>query len=273
MNYQKAAALFTAVLISAASVFAGGAKQPGPAGSSLTIKPGVLTVGMAIEYPPMEYYAADSKTPMGFDVEMAKAIAAKMGLQAEFVDTAWDGIFAGVDTGKYDCVISAVTITDARLAAHNFSKPYVGNALAIVLPKGASITIGKPEDCAGRGVAYQAETTADFFMTEYQNKGVSFTPYEYENVMQCFDELRLGRVDVIVTDILVALDYVAPDDSPFEIVWQSPPDEKFGICMKKGNDALTVAIDKALGELFAEGTMLKISQEIFNLDMVSSVGQ
>ncbi|MDR2553313.1 MAG: transporter substrate-binding domain-containing protein, partial [Treponema sp.] len=96
--------------------------QAKSAGPSLTIKPGVLTVGMAIEYPPMEYYAPGSKTPMGFDVEMAKAIAAKMGLQAEFVDTAWDGIFAGVDTGKYDCVISAVTITDARLAAHNFSK-------------------------------------------------------------------------------------------------------------------------------------------------------
>jgi ABC-type amino acid transport substrate-binding protein len=63
---------------------------------------------------------------------------------------------------------------------------------------------------------------------------------------------------------------VSPADSPFEIVWKSPEDEKFGICLKKGNDALTAAIDKALDEMFADGTMLKISQDVFGMDMVSA---
>ena len=260
--------LVTVLAVFAASgvLWAGGAKQ----GGGLTLKPGVLSVGMEIGYPPMEYYDTDSKTPIGFDVSMARAVAAKMGLKVEFVDTAWDGIFAGVETGKYDCIMSSVTITPERQAAHNFSKPYIGNAMAMVLMKGSKITARQPGELSGLGVAYQAETTADFFMERYAQQGLKFTPYEYEKVMNCFDEMRLGRVDVIVTDLLVAYDYVAPADSPFEIVWQGAADEKFGVCMKKGNDALTAAIDQALDELFADGTMLKISREIFKLDMVSA---
>jgi polar amino acid transport system substrate-binding protein len=266
---KKAVVMVLAVLAVRGVLFAGGNKQSG----GLTIKPGVLMVGMEIGYPPMEYYDTDSKTPIGFDVSMARAVAAKMGLKVEFVDTAWDGIFAGVETGKYDCIMSSVTITPEREKAHNFSKPYIGNAMAIVLPKGSPITITKPEDCAGRSVSYQAETTADFFMERYARQGLQFTPYEYEKVMYCFDEMKLGRVEVIVTDLLVAYDYVSPADSPFEIVWQGPADEKFGVCIKKGNAALTQAVDKALDDLFADGTMKKISQEIFKLDMVTAARQ
>jgi polar amino acid transport system substrate-binding protein len=188
----------------------------------------------------------------------------------ELVDTAWDGIFAGVDTGKYDCIMSAVTITDERIERHNFSKPYIGNAQALVLLKGSPLTVRRPEELSGLGVAYQAETTSDIYMAQLRSQGLSFTPYEYDKVINCFDELKLGRVDAIICDSLVAFDYIAPADSPFELVWQGTADEKFAICLKKGNDALTDAIDKALDELFANGTMLKISQEIFKMDMVSA---
>jgi polar amino acid transport system substrate-binding protein len=88
--------------------------------------------------------------------------------------------------------------------------------------------------------------------------------------MYCFDELKLGRVDVVVTDLLVAYEYIAQENSPFEIVWQSSEPEQFGICMKKGNDELTNAINKALDELFADGTMLKISNNIFGMDLVTA---
>jgi polar amino acid transport system substrate-binding protein len=247
-------------------LFAGCAKTES---GGLTIKKGTLLVGMEIGYPPMEYYDDDGKTPIGFDVQMAKAIAAKMGLQAEFVDTAWDGIFAGVDTGKYDCIMSAVTINDARRAAHNFSKPYVSNTLAMVLLKDTTITARNPLECANLNVSYQEETTSDIYMTELAEKGLKFNPREYDKVMYCFDELKLGRVDVIVTDLLVAYNYIGPDQ-PFEIVWTSTEAEQFGICMKKGNDALTAEIDKALDALFVDGTMLKISQDVFGMDLVSA---
>jgi polar amino acid transport system substrate-binding protein len=232
--------------------------------------PGVLTIGMEIGYPPMEYFDADGKTPIGFDVEMGKAVAKKMGLEYKFVDTAWDGIFAGVTTDKYDCIMSSVTINEARQKAHNFSKPYIQNTLAIVLPRDSTLNISSPQELAGLSVAYQEETTSDFFMTELAEQGMQFTPREYDKVMYCFDELRLGRVDVIVTDLLVAYEYVGRADSPYKIVWTGG-EEEFGICMKKGNDALTTAINKALDELFADGTMLKISKDIFGMDLVSAV--
>lgn len=237
----------------------------------LTIKKGVLMVGMELGYPPMEYYGPDGKTPMGLDVDMGKAIAEKMGLQVEFVDTAWDGIFAGVETRRYDCIMSSVTITDERLTVHNFSKPYIGNAMSIVVRKNSPVKPRSPQELAGLGVSYQAETTAKFFMAKLVEDGLRYTPFEYDKVMNCFDELLLGRVDVIVTDSVVALDYTTGDDAPFEITWLGEPDEFFGICIKRGNNALTDAINKALDELFAEGTMRRISMNNLNVDMVSGV--
>jgi polar amino acid transport system substrate-binding protein len=266
MKFARIAGLALAGLVLVNGVFAGGSKQTG---DSLTMKPGVLTVGMEIGYPPMEYLDSNGD-PTGFDVKMAVEIAKKLNLKVEYVDTAWDGIFAGVDTDKYDCIMSSVTITEARLQAHNFTKPYIGNAQALVLLKGSRISARSPEELSGLGVAYQAETTSDIYMAELAEKGLKFTPYEYDKVINCFDELKLGRVDAIVCDSLVAVDYIAPADTPFEIVWQGAADEVFGICLKKGNDALTAAIDKALDELSADGTLLRLSQEIFKLDMVSA---
>jgi polar amino acid transport system substrate-binding protein len=237
----------------------------------LTIKKGVLLIGMEIGYPPMEYYGVDGKTPMGLDVDMGRAIADIMGLEVEFVDTAWDGIFAGVETKRYDCIMSSVTITPERLIAHNFSKPYIGNAISIVSLKNSSIKPRNPQELAGLGVSYQAETTSKFFMAKLVESGLKYIPFEYDKVMNCFDELSLGRVDVIVTDSVVALDYTTAPNAQFEITWLGEPDEFFGICIKKGNDALTEAINKALDELFDEGTMRKISMNNLNVDMVSAV--
>ena len=265
---MKKTMFIACAVLAALSIFCMGCrKQSG----GLTLKSGVLTVGMEIGYPPMEYFADDGKTPVGFDVSMAKALADKMGLEVKFVDTAWDGIFAGVDTSRYDCIISSVTINPARQAAHNFSKPYIQNTLAIVLPKDSPHQVRSPEDLAGLGVAYQEETTSDYFMTERAEQGLQFTPFEYDKVMYCFDEIRLGRVDAIVTDLLVAYEYLSRSDQ-FEIVWQGG-EEEFGICLKKGNDTLTEAINVALDELFEDGTMWNISNEIFGMDLVSAVRQ
>ena len=266
MKVKNVVLVVLAVLLLAGAVYAGGNKDSG----GLTLKKGVLSIGMEMTYPPMEYYADDGKTPLGFDVELGKAIAKKLGLEVQFVDTAWDGIFAGVDANKYDCIISAVTINPARLAAHNFSKPYVSNTLAMVLPKGTSVTAKSPQECVGLDVAYQTETTADEYMEELAQGGLRFNPREYDSMIQCFNELEIGRVHAVVTDLLVAYEFVGRPNSPFEIVWKSGEDEKFGICMKKGNNALTADINKALDELWADGSLLKISMDTFGMDLVTS---
>jgi polar amino acid transport system substrate-binding protein len=237
---------------------------------SITLQPGVLAVGMEIGYPPMEYFDTDGRTPIGFDVSMAKEIAKRLNLRVEFVDTAWDGIFAGVDAGKYDAIMSSVTVTPERLVNFNFTRSYIVNAQALVLPKGSKVTARTPEELTGLSVAFQGETTTDFYLKKLVAAGLNYKPFAYDKVLNCFDELRLGRVDAIVCDSLVAYDYVTNPAYDVEIVWQGGDDETFGVCLKKGNDAITAAIDKVLGDMFEDGTLLRLSQEIFNLDMVSA---
>jgi len=242
--------------------------------SGMTIRPGVLTVGMDIGYPPMEYFGPDGETPMGFDVDMGNAIGEKLGLKVEFVNTAWDGIFAGVETRRYDAIISSVTVTPARTLVHNFSHPYIANTLAMVMLKNSTISARSPEELNGLNVAFQADTTADFYMEGIAAEtGLRYNPRRYDQVLHCFPELEMGRVDVILTDLLVAYNYVAPEDSPFQIVWRSPEPEVFAICMRKGNDALTEAVNKALEELFDNGTMERISNDVFGMDLVTQARQ
>jgi polar amino acid transport system substrate-binding protein len=145
--------------------------------------------------------------------------------------------------------------------------------MAIVTLKNSPIKPKNPQELEGLGVSYQAETTAKFFMEKLVQDGLRYTPFEYDKVMSCFDELILGRVDVIVTDSVVALDYTTVPDSVFEITWLGEPDEFFGIVLRKGNDVLTEAVDKALDALFEDGTMRRLSLEILGVDMVSAVRQ
>ena len=274
---KKLLVIFGAILLAGCVIFAGCNKKPGNnnasagavsgASGSLTIKPGVISIGMEIGYPPMEYYGSDGATPIGFDVDMGKAIAEKLGLKAEFIDVAWDGIFAGVDTNRYDAIMSSVTITEARKVAHNFSKPYIVNTLAMVLLKNSTVKARSPHECEGLNVAFQLDTTSDFYMQDLQDEiGLRYFPRGYEKVMSCFDELKLGRVDVIITDLPVALDYIMMDNSPFVIVWENPDPEIFGVCMKRGNDALTNAVNKALEALHEDGTMQRIAVEHIGMD-------
>jgi ABC-type amino acid transport substrate-binding protein len=98
-----------------------------------TKTPGVLTVGMEVGYPPMEYTTEDGQTFIGFDVDVAKAVAELLGLQVEYVNTSWDGIFAGLEKNQYDCIMSSVSITPERDEAYILTKPYVANRLCIVV--------------------------------------------------------------------------------------------------------------------------------------------
>jgi polar amino acid transport system substrate-binding protein len=241
-------------------------------GSGLTLKEGVFSVGMEIGYPPMEYFDTDGKTPIGFDVELAQALAAKLGLEFEYVDTAWDGIFAGVDTSKYDCIISSVTYTVERAASFNFTKPYVANSQLLVVRNDSAVKPKSMEEVVGLRLTYQAETTSDTLATEWiASTGTRVDVYEYDKVMNCFDELTLNRVDVILVDSVVAAEYLSRPGNPFLITAEVSNDEVLAICLKKGNNALTDALNKALDELYADGTLQRISQDVFGTDVVSSV--
>lgn len=224
----------------------------------------VLKVGMEIGYPPFEYFDTDGTTPIGVDVELANAIAAEIGVELEIVDTAWDGIFAGLDKGDYDCIISAVTITPERLLSFDFSNPYIQNYQCIVTLKDAAVKPTDPSMVTGLKVAYQEETTSDIYITDYATaEGIEFEPFEYAKVIDCYSDLQNGRVDAIICDSTVASSYLG-EGTIFEQTWiQDSEPEEFGVCMKRGNVKLFEKINTAIEALKANGTLDNILDTYF----------
>ncbi|MFR5193249.1 MAG: substrate-binding periplasmic protein [Lachnospiraceae bacterium] len=231
-----------------------------------TIKDGTLMVGVEIGYPPMEYFDTDGATPIGFDVEVANALADYLGL--ELVDTSWDGIFAGVDTGKYDCIISCVSITDERKEQFNLTKPYVSNHTVLIVPNDSEID--SMEALNGHSTAVQAETTADDYMKEHSAE-LGAELFQYDKVINCFDDLKAGRTDSVFTDSVVAAYYLGDEASNYKTVWENDELEPIGICLKKGNDGLTQAIDDALDALSADGTLGTIAEKYFGTDLTAGL--
>ena len=243
-----------------------GDQQEEAAGEYSTVEEGKLSVGIEIGYPPMEYFDEDGATPIGFDVEMVTALAEKMGLELNLVDTAWDGIFAGVKTDKYDVVVSSVSWTEDRDKEFLLSKTYIANAPVLVVPNDSDVA--DIQDLEGKSVAVQMETTADYLVQRYVADGLNTDLKQYEKVINAFDEIKAGRVDAVCTDSVVAAFYLGDEASNYKTVWEA--DEKEPICMafKQGNDALKDAVEAALDEIKADGTLGEIAVKYFGTEDV-----
>ncbi|MBQ3061233.1 MAG: transporter substrate-binding domain-containing protein [Lachnospiraceae bacterium] len=226
-----------------------------------------LKVGMEIGYPPFEYYDEDGTTPIGIDVEIAYAIGEELGMDIELVNTEWDGIFAGLAKNDYDVVISACTITADRLLDFDFSTPYIENWQCIVTLKDAEYKPTSADELAGYKICYQDETASDTFITEYyKDKDKKPEEYGYVEVIDCFNELKLGRVDAVVCDSTVADIYVAQGE--FEITWNQKNEagaeaEQFGVCLNKGDKELLDKINKALDNMKKSGKLDEILDKYY----------
>ena len=238
-------------------------------GGSLTLEAGKLKVAAEVGYPPMEYFDEDGATPIGFDMELAAAIADEMGLELEIVDTAWDGIFAGVDADKYDVIMSCVSYTDGRNEEYLLSKPYVANAPVLVVPNDSDIA--DVTDLSGKSVAVQMETTADYVMQDQIAAGVDVDLRQYEKVINAFDEIKAGRVDAVCTDAVVASYYLGDESNNYKTVWQAPEAEPSVMCFKKGNDNLKDAMEAAISTLKENGKLGEIATKYFGSDITADI--
>lgn len=241
----------------------------GNTGSALTdldlISDGVLTVGVEAAYPPFEYYAEDGTTIIGFDADVAAAVAEELGLELQFVDTAWDTIFQGCGV-NYDVVISAACINEERKQYVDFSDPYISNYQAIVVPADSDLTFSALTDLSGYSVSMQKETNSDIILRNLMDTGsvtdcVSVTN---EKVTTCFEQLANGEVDVILCDSTVADGYVAKEPDVYKIAYvDSDEAENFGIAMKKGDTAMAAAINQALQNLKDSGFLAECQTKWF----------
>lgn len=219
------------------------------------IADGVLTVGMEVGYPPMEYFAEDGTTAVGFDVDLIYAVADKLGLEVNIINTAWDGIFEGIGT-NYDVVCSAVTINAKRLETMDFSNPYISNYQSIAVKADSTLTFNALTDLSGYSVSMQKETASDNLLDDLISTGsvTNCTPVTNEQVTTCFEQLKNGEVDVVLCDSSVANGYVSKNPNEYKIAYTDTAEpEEFGIAVKKGDSAMQDALNKALAELTADG--------------------
>ncbi len=218
------------------------------------INNGTLTIGVEIGYPPFEDFAEDGTTPIGYDIDFANALGEKLGLKINFINTAWDGIFQGIDV-NYDCVISAVTITEDRKESMSFSDPYINNYQAVVVRPDFAGEVTGFLDLDGLAIAVQKETTSDILMSDYVATGsINCTISANEKITTCFTQLENGEVDAVVVDSTVADGYLASNPDKYIKVFQDESEpEQFGVALGKENTALQAALNEAIAQLTEEG--------------------
>lgn len=218
------------------------------------INDGSLTVGAEIGYPPFEDFKEDGTTPEGFDVDIISEVADRLGLEVNIINTAWDGIFSGIDV-NYDCVCSAVTINAKRKKTMLFSTPYINNYQAVVIPADSDWKINSFKDLDGKTIAVQKETTSDELMSDYKSTGTIDTEIvANEKVTSCFTQLTNGEIDAVVVDSTVADGYIAKEPDKYQIAFGDDYEpEQFGIAMGLKNTALQKAVNEALADMEADG--------------------
>jgi L-cystine transport system substrate-binding protein len=224
---------------------------------------GVFKIGTEGTYAPFTYHDASGQLT-GFDVEIARAIAQRLGVKPEFVEGKWDGLIAGLDVSRYDAVVNEVAITEARKEKYDFSDPYIASHAALIV-RSDNTTIKTFDDLKGKR---SANTLTSNFGKIARDHGAEVVGVQGFN--ESIDLLTSGRVDATVNDSLSFLDFKKhKPDAQVKIVAidQSGDSDKSGVIVRKGNPELVAAINKALADLKADGTYEKISQKYFGKDV------
>lgn len=222
---------------------------------------GVLRVGTEGTYAPFSFHDASDDELTGYDVEVIAAVAENLGVEAEFSETTWDSIFAGLEAGRYDVIANQVSITDERTAKYDFSDPYtVSTGVAVVPADSTDIT--SIEDVAGKTTAQSATSNWTQVATD-----AGATVESVEGFTQAIALLKQGRIDLTFNDNLAVLDYLKTSgDTDIAIAFETDDVVEQGFPVLKGSD-LAPAIDEALAELRADGTLAEISEKWFGQDV------
>lgn len=209
-----------------------------------------IVIATDATWPPMEFVNAD-KEIVGFDIDYMKAAAKEGGYDVEFKNVAWDGIFGGLEAGKYDAICSSVSITDERKKSMDFSIPYFKVRQALVVPK--TSTAKTLDDLKGKTVGAQIGTTGYFAIKKV--KGIEAK--SYDEIGLAMEDLFNGRIDGVVCDDPVAAQYALQrEDYKAKLKIAAvldTGDEYYGVAVKKGNTEVLDLINKGIKAVEEKG--------------------
>lgn len=219
----------------------------------------VLKLGAEMTFPPFEFQEEGSKEYVGFDMDLARALAKQMGYELQIQNIGFDGLIPALEAGNIDIIVSGMSITEERAKKISFSKPYYKSGLSIVV-KADNATIKTFKDLEGKNIAVQIGTTGAEEARKIKNAKVR----EYNSNSEAYMELKAGGVDAVVNDLPVNEYYLAKSgDKNAKILGDIMNAEEYGMAMTKKNTELTEKVNKALDELKKNGEYDKIYQKWF----------
>lgn len=215
-----------------------------------TVNAGKLTMSTNAAFPPYEM-TTDTGDFEGIDIEVAGAIAKKLGLELQVDDMDFDAALLAAQNGKSDMVMAGVTVTDERKAVMDFSDSYATGIQSIIVPEGSDIA--SPDDLAGKKIGTQRGTTGYIYCTDDFGEDAVVA---YDSGLTAVQALNNGQVDAVVIDNAPAKEYVAANPG-LKVLETSYAEEDYAIGMAKGS-SLEDAVNAALEELKADGTLQSI---------------
>ena len=250
----------------AASGAASSAASTGAADQLAAIQTnGKLVVALEGAWQPWSYHD-ESDTLVGYDVEVSRAIAEKLGVEPEYVESDWDSLFAGLDAGRFDIVCNGVEVTDERAKTYDFTTPYgyIHTALAV---RKDNEDIKSFEDLKGK-------TTANSLASTYMELAESYgaTVQGIDTLEETIQLLTAGRIDATLNADVSFYDYLnVHPDADFKLVAQTEDASHVAIPVRKGDDSdsLLEAINTAIEELRADGTLKALGEKYFGQDISS----
>lgn len=226
---------------------------------------GKLIVALEGAWQPWSYHD-ESDTLVGYDVEVSRAIAEKLGVEPEYVESDWDSLFAGLDAGRFDMVCNGVEVTDERALTYDFTTPYgyIHTALAVRKDNNEIKTF---EDLKGK-------TTANSLASTYMELAESYgaTVQGIDTLEETIQLLAAGRIDATLNADVSFYDYLnVHPDADFKIVAQTEDASHVAIPLRKGDNSATLleAVNNAIDELRADGTLKELGEKYFGQDISS----
>ena len=228
---------------------------------------GYFVVGLDDAFPPMGYREEGTNEIIGFDIDLAKEVASRMGVEVKFQPVIWDTIIEELNGGNIDVIWNGLTITPERQEKIIFSEPYLDNAQIIIVQKGSGIKT--KADLAGKTIGLQGGSSA---MNAVQADKATFDSFgdlvEFASNDEALLDLDAGRLDAVVVDQIVGRYYIAKKADVYEVADEDFGAEEFGVGFRKDDVAFRDKVQATLDEMKADGKSAEISQKWFGADIV-----